>query len=1043
MDYSPIHQLLQAIIRHLGSTPLLLSYSFAVLIAVPAASMCAFATAAAADTAAEYRLAISFDLSQNELTGTAQIAIPAGEELSLFTGSLKITGNVLKRQDGSTQSITLPSSTSFLVPAAEQDRELMLSYTARFTEDTDNLISTEGITLIDTWHPVPDKRMRFSLSARLPQNFTAIVEADTFPLSDKGETVTAAFSQPLKTLHFAAAPYAVSSLVVREQLQVHALFFPEDSALAPGYLAKARDYILRYEREIGPFPYNHYAIVANRLPTGLGMPTFTLLGQAVLRLPFIKDTSLGHEILHSWFGNKVEVAYEQGNWCEGLTSYLADHAFRADAGDGPGYRKEALLNYQSYVHGDNRMPLAAFTNASHNQPMAKARRAVGYSRGMMLFHELRMRLGDEPFFEGIRSFYQEFEGKTASWHDLRDVFSTTSGQDLSRFFNERLTRDDMPALAVEDIVHRSMADGYILRFKLVQNSEQPYQLQVPVRVTTSQGDSWFTLPTESESQDATLELDSPPLNFSIDPEYSLFRTLSTEERPAIWSQFMGAGDKLVVLADDGLADSYQSLVDQLGDESWTLQDDMETGNNQLAESDLLFLGLEGRHVQSLFGTPQHPSGGFTLEVRPNPLNPNRVAVLVSSDDAEQTASAVTRLTHYGKYSFLHFKDGRIKARRTTDSAQGISFTLERLPRGGATDALQSFAAIADQLNEKDVIYLGEQHTSMSDHRLQLRIIEAIHARTPDIAIGMEMFPATSQEALDQYTRQDSSMGEKEFLKASGYFTVWRYDYRYFQDIFTFARNNHIPVVGLNLPRETVSTVYSSGGTDALSEEVRAGLPQERDLSLPGYTRQLREMQSIHQQGGHGSGDVAGFIQAQSLWDETMAENIAVQLKRHPGRKLIVLAGSQHTRKDFGIPPRVARRASVDQTSVLNIFNGSTSGNLVDVADYFFMVEPLELPEPAKIGISISEPTATDSSFLTISAFNPASKADEAGLRINDGIVAIDEFPIRSMEDVRIALFDSLPGEVVQLKISRQENGFAKEMVFDVELIQPVLEKPHP
>ncbi len=65
-------------------------------------------------------------------------------------------------------------------------------------------------------------------------------------------------------------------------------------------------------------------------PTGFGMPTFTLLGTQVLRLPFIKETSLGHEILHSWFGNSIEVRLDSGNWCEGLTTYLADMAYRED-----------------------------------------------------------------------------------------------------------------------------------------------------------------------------------------------------------------------------------------------------------------------------------------------------------------------------------------------------------------------------------------------------------------------------------------------------------------------------------------------------------------------------------------------------------------------------------------------------------------------------------------------------------------------------------------------------------------------------------------
>jgi hypothetical protein len=106
-----------------------------------------------------------------------------------------------------------------------------------------------------------------------------------------------------------------------------------------------------YEDMLGPYPFRRFAVVENILPTGYGMPTFTLLGRQVLKLPFIPETSLGHEILHSWFGNSVYVDYAKGNWSEGLTSYLADHYYDALKEKGWQYRKKIIENYESYVRG--------------------------------------------------------------------------------------------------------------------------------------------------------------------------------------------------------------------------------------------------------------------------------------------------------------------------------------------------------------------------------------------------------------------------------------------------------------------------------------------------------------------------------------------------------------------------------------------------------------------------------------------------------------------------------------------------------------------
>ncbi len=147
----------------------------------------------------------------------------------------------------------------------------------------------------------------------------------------------------------------------------------------------------------------------------------------------------------------MEVDYSQGNWCEGLTSFLADHAYREEKGEGIEDRLESITRYLSYVHKDSAIPLAAFTSASHDQPMAEAKRAVGYNKGALLFHELREKIGRQQFQDGLRRFYADNSGRQANWDDLQKSFEAASGADLGQFFSERLTRNDIPVLGVEDI----------------------------------------------------------------------------------------------------------------------------------------------------------------------------------------------------------------------------------------------------------------------------------------------------------------------------------------------------------------------------------------------------------------------------------------------------------------------------------------------------------------------------------------------------------------------------------------------------------------
>ncbi|HSO10282.1 MAG TPA: ChaN family lipoprotein, partial [Desulfoprunum sp.] len=429
--------------------------------------------------------------------------------------------------------------------------------------------------------------------------------------------------------------------------------------------------------------------------------------------------------------------------------------------------------------------------------------------------------------------------------------------------------------------------------------------------------------------------------------------------------------------------------------------------------------------------------GFSLDVRHHPLNPGQPAVLITSANREETVATAPKLRHYGRYSRLHFTGGRNDRQQIAAADTGMSFVLDRLPAGAATSALRPFHAIIAELADNRVVFVGETHTSMADHDLQLRIIEALHKLQPDLAIGLEMFPTSSQRALDAYSGGDVTMDERRFLKASRYFQVWNQDYRLYRDIITFARSKGIPLIGINLDKEVTKTVFKTGSTEALPEATKKELPLDRDLSLPGYAERLALIHDMHQTAGHGNGPLSGFIQAQALWDEAMAEHIASYLTRHPGRRMVVLAGTQHTRKDTGIPPRLARRLQLRQATVAAIPADAAGTDLTTTADFVFVTAAVTLPDQAMIGVVLQSQTLDGRPALTVGGFTPASKADEAGLRKDDVVRAIDGHPITEMDDVRIALLDARAGGRIRVDVDRPgPGGEMARLELNIELIAP-------
>lgn len=203
------------------------------------------------------------------------------------------------------------------------------------------------------------------------------------------------------------------------------------------------------------------------------------------------------------------------------------------------------------------------------------------------------------------------------------------------------------------------------------------------------------------------------------------------------------------------------------------------------------------------------------------------------------------------------------------------------------------------------------------------------------------------------------------------------------------------------------------------------------------------MHQAHTSGNHGQGSSSGFIQAQGLWDETMAVNIVRFLEKHPDHRMVVLAGSQHTRKDSGIPPRVASRMEVKQASLLNIYEDSFPDNLMETTDYYFLADNSRLPQTPKIGLVLS-PTSADNTEkgLIIEELSPHGKAGEAGLNKGDILVRLDTTAITDMADLRIAMLDTRQGDVVEAEVLRGKDK-KKSLVFKVELTTPQMPAGHP
>ena len=206
---------------------------------------------------------------------------------------------------------------------------------------------------------------------------------------------------------------------------------------------------------------------------------------------------------------------------------------------------------------------------------------------------------------------------------------------------------------------------------------------------------------------------------------------------------------------------------------------------------------------------------------------------------------------------------------------------------------------AEDIRNTPIIILGELHNNKKHHDFQLRMIEALYTDHIPIVIGLEMFQSESQKILDDWVSGTLSL--QEFLKT--YYDEWGFPWPLYKDIFIYARDNKIPMVGLNVSR-TITQKIAQDGFSSLTEAELKQLPPGITCDItPAYrefiTKAYRE---------HGFPNEKLFIQfceAQMVWDSTIAWNIMKYLKQNPKRVMVVLAGTGHAWK-LGIPSNLEK-----------------------------------------------------------------------------------------------------------------------------------------
>ena len=195
-----------------------------------------------------------------------------------------------------------------------------------------------------------------------------------------------------------------------------------------------------FEELFGSYPFEQYTIVVT--PDDLEIPleaqSLAIFGANHIDGHGIEERLVAHELAHQWFGNSVGLTewkhiwlnegfacYAEWLWSEGSGGPTADALARQ-------FRRRLSMQATDIIVGDPGSALMFDDRV--------------YKRGALTLHALRTTIGDELFFDLLRSWTSTHRYGTVTTEDFRALAETISGRPLEDFFTRWLFFGPLPKL---------------------------------------------------------------------------------------------------------------------------------------------------------------------------------------------------------------------------------------------------------------------------------------------------------------------------------------------------------------------------------------------------------------------------------------------------------------------------------------------------------------------------------------------------------------------------------------------------------------------
>ncbi|MDD3563157.1 MAG: M1 family aminopeptidase [Candidatus Cloacimonetes bacterium] len=350
-------------------------------------------------------------------------------------------------------------------------------------------------------------------------------------------------------------------------------------------LASLPDMIDYYSGLFGDYPFEKYGNATVNMSTFGAMEhqTMTTLGNYIITGTGSQELVIAHELAHQWFGNAVSFLDFADVWLSEAFATYSEHLWVDNTLGWQAACDYVLSSYHNYyLSWENAANPATIYDPDFNHYFSPP----SYEKAASVLHMLRLKLGDDQFFQVMQQYFQTYKHGNAITPEFRAVAETVSGLDLGQFFAQWIYGKGIPTVDYS-LWHHPLTNQIKVRAQSFSPSSTLFDLELPFLIQDAAGSDSLLVRATSTGHDNLYDNIAVPTAHSANHNnWTLLRGLN-EARPQLSSCLASSSAVVLIWDEYPLAAAYQILRRTQGNETWQVLSELASPITEYIDHDLI------------------------------------------------------------------------------------------------------------------------------------------------------------------------------------------------------------------------------------------------------------------------------------------------------------------------------------------------------------------------------------------------------------------------------------------------------------------------